>query len=116
MTIGIWILGDQLWAEQTALQSCLQQHQHTPVLFIDSLYHAQHLPYHLQKLVLVWSAMRHFADELRQAGWSVTYEQADDFTTPLLDWIQQHQITELRVMTPSDRPFRSLSQIYVINP
>lgn len=108
MTIGIWILGDQLWSGQSALQSAVPQQ--TPVLFIESLHHAQKLPYHLQKLVLVWSAMRHFAEELRQAGWSVTYAQAEDFETPLLDWIKQYQITELRVMTPTDRPFTQLIQ------
>ncbi len=110
MTTGVWVLGDQLWAGQSALQSCRQQHQQTPVLFIESLHHAQELPYHLQKLVLVWSAMRHFAEELRQDGWSVSYVQAEDFRTPLLDWVKQYQITQLQVMTPVDRPFAKLIQ------
>ncbi|MDX2231296.1 MAG: cryptochrome/photolyase family protein [Leptolyngbyaceae cyanobacterium bins.349] len=110
MTTGIWILGDQLWLGQSALQSCLAQKQQTPILFIESLHHAQKRPYHLQKLVLVWSAMRHFAAELQQDGWPVTYQQAEDFQTPLQNWITQHQITELRVMTPSDRPFIKLIQ------
>lgn len=108
MTTGVWVLGDQLWAGQSALSSCASQHKQTPVIFIESLHHAQELPYHLQKLVLVWSAMRHFAAELRNSGWSVTYTQAADFQTPLVDWIEQHQITELRVMAPSDRPFAKL--------
>jgi deoxyribodipyrimidine photolyase-related protein len=116
MTIGVWVLGDQLWAGQSALQSCGcvavppggNRTQSTPVIFIESLHHAQELPYHLQKLVMVWSAMRHFADELRQDGWEVTYKQDVDFKTPLLAWIEQHQITELRVMTPTDRPFVKL--------
>lgn len=110
MTTGVWVLGDQLWIGQSALQSCIQQHEQTPVLFIESLRHAQELPYHLQKLVLVWSAMRHFAEELRQDGWSVSYVQAEDFRTPLLDWIGHYHITELRVMTPVDRPFTKLIQ------
>lgn len=110
MTIGVWVLGDQLWVGQSALQSCLQQHRQTPVLFVESLQHAQKLPYHLQKLVLVWSAMRHFAEELRQAGWTVDYRQAEDFQTPLLQWVQQHCITELRIMAPVDRPFAQLIQ------
>jgi deoxyribodipyrimidine photolyase-related protein len=108
MTIGIWVLGDQLWMGQSALQSCGASR--TPVLFVESMHHAQKLPYHLQKLVLVWSAMRHFAADLRQDGWDVTYVQAEDFQTPLLNWIQQAKITELRVMTPVDRPFAKLIQ------
>ncbi|MBW4693308.1 MAG: cryptochrome/photolyase family protein [Lyngbya sp. HA4199-MV5] len=105
MTIGIWVLGDQLWAEQAALQSCVEERSHTPVILIESLHHVQERPYHLQKLVLVWSAMRHFAAELRQAGWTVTYQQAEDFLKPLKAWIETYHITELRVMVPNDRPF-----------
>ncbi len=108
MTSGVWVLGDQLWANQSALQSGVPQEM--PVLMIESWQHGQELPFHLQKLVLVWSAMRHFAEELRQAGWTVTYAQAEDFKAPLLEWIQQYQITELRLMTPTDRPFTQLIQ------
>lgn len=114
MTIGVWILGDQLWVGQSALQSCKDDRSQTPVILIESLQHAQMLPYHLQKLVFIWSAMRHFAEELRQANWAVTYVQATvqavDFQTPLRNWIEQNHITELRVMTPTDRPFLHLIQ------
>ena len=108
MTIGIWILGDQLWAGQAALKSCADRAIH-PVILIESLQHVQQRPYHKQKLVLVWSAMRHFAEELKQDGWSVTYyEQAQNFETPLREWVTEHQITEMRVMEPTDRPFADL--------
>ncbi len=106
MTIGIWILGDQLSQNQAALQSCRDRIAHTPVLFIESLEHIQARPYHQQKLILVWSAMRHFAQTLQAEGWPVTYcEQAADFVTPLHQWLRTQGITELRVMAPSDRPF-----------
>ncbi|MEM1367680.1 MAG: cryptochrome/photolyase family protein [Cyanobacteria bacterium P01_H01_bin.15] len=59
---------------------------------------------HRQKLVLVWSAMRHFAAELRAEGWEVTYVIADDFLTPLRGWIKAQGITELRIMRPNNRP------------
>lgn len=105
MTIGIWILGDQLWQGQAALASQSAQRADTPVLLIESQQHAQQRRYHAQKLVLVWSAMRHFAAELKDTGWSVNYEIADDFETPLRQWIDDHSISVLRVMEPSDRPF-----------
>ena len=54
--------------------------------------------------------MRHFAQELRDYGWPVTYAQAENFKTPLIDWIEQHQIKQLYVMTPTDRPFYQLIQ------
>jgi deoxyribodipyrimidine photolyase-related protein len=110
MTVGVWVLGDQLWSGQSALQSCLEQKENTPVIFIESMRHSQELPYHLQKLVLVWSAMRHFAKELEHDGWAVTYKISPDFQTPLMAWIEHHGITELRVMTPTDRPFAHLIQ------
>lgn len=110
MTTGIWILGTQLSLEQAALKSCEEGKENTPVIMIESQEYAAQRPYHQQKLVLVWSAMRHFAAQLQTAGWNVTYEAATDFITPLKDWVQQHQITELRVMTPSDRAFQDFIQ------
>jgi deoxyribodipyrimidine photolyase-related protein len=104
MTTGIWVLGDQLGMAQAALASHAQQRP--PVILIESLAHAQQRRYHPQKLVLVWSAMRHFAAELQAAGWPVTYvHQAQEFESPLKQWIEQHQITQLQIMEPSDRPF-----------
>ncbi|MBF2049495.1 MAG: cryptochrome/photolyase family protein [Elainella sp. C42_A2020_010] len=100
MTIGIWVLGDQLSLTQAALQS-----ERAPVILIESSQHVQERSYHRQKLVLVWSAMRHFAAELRQAGWDVSYEIAENFESPLRHWIKTHGITELRLMQPNDRPF-----------
>jgi len=105
MTTGVWVLGDQLYGGQSALaqrQSCQAE---TPVLLIESRHHVQQRRYHQQKLVLVWSAMRHFATELKEAGWAVSYEMAEDFATPLRQWIQQQGVTTLLVMEPSDRPF-----------
>ncbi|BCL36307.1 cryptochrome/photolyase family protein [Nostoc sp. MS1] len=109
MKIGVWILGDQLWEQQAALQSCSQK-ENLPVIFIESIQHIQTRRYHQQKLVLVWSAMRHFAEELQQKNYTVSYEIADDFAQPLQAWVRANQITELRVMTPSDRPFLHIIQ------
>jgi deoxyribodipyrimidine photolyase-related protein len=106
MTVGVWILGDQLTLEQSALQSVMAEQGRSPVLLIESLSHVRQRRYHAQKLVLVWSAMRHFAEELRQTGWDVTYSTAEDFFIPLRHWIETAGITELRVMQPSDRPLR----------
>jgi deoxyribodipyrimidine photolyase-related protein len=108
MTIGIWVLGDQLWQTQSALSSMADQKENAAVILIESYEHGRSRPYHQQKLVLVWSAMRHFAEELRQAGWQVDYRIAPTFEEPLHHWATERGITELRVMTPNDRPFRTL--------
>ncbi|MEO1210903.1 MAG: cryptochrome/photolyase family protein [Cyanobacteria bacterium J06638_20] len=110
MKQGIWVLGDQLSLQHAALQKMSDRPSQTPIVLIESRDWATQRPYHQQKLVLVWSAMRHFADELRQAGWPVTYHIAENFETPLQKWIAAEGITELLVMQPSDRPFRQLIQ------
>ncbi len=110
MTIGIWILGDQLNQQQSALLSCALDKESTPVILIESRSHARLRPYHKQKLVLVWSAMRHFARELTADGWRVTYKIDEDFLAPLKKWIEEMGITQLRLMMPNDRSFLPLIQ------
>lgn len=39
---------------------------------------ATHVKHHKQKLVLIFSAMRHFAEELRAGGLNVDYVRLDD--------------------------------------
>lgn len=109
MSVGVWVLGDQLWEGQAALQTC---DRNTPVLMIESIAHAQERPFHLQKIVLVWSAMRHFAEELRSQGWQVDYAIEESFEAPLLQWIHDRAITELRIMQPVDRPFQQMLQAW----
>jgi len=109
MVTGIWVLGDQLWTGQAALSSCEKAKKQTPVILIESPNYARARPYHRQKLVLIWSAMRHFAEELRSEGWLITYRKsADDFETPLKEWIKNNDITEVRLVMPNDRPFVEL--------
>lgn len=110
MTTGVWVLGDQLWQEQAALAHNQAQREQTPVLFIESRQHVQQRRYHKQKLILVWSAMRHLSAELKDAGWPVTYAIAEEFETPLRQWIDDQNITTLQVMAPSDRPFAQFLQ------
>lgn len=102
---GIWILGDQLWQGQAALAA--QQHERgkTPVIAIESTTWVNQRRYHRQKLVLVWSAMRHFIRELQTTGWPATWAESTHFAEALIPWIQDHQIDRLLVMAPADRPF-----------
>jgi deoxyribodipyrimidine photolyase-related protein len=109
---GIWILGDQLNPDHPALlalQRELGQHgarSHCRVLLIESTSVLGLRAYHQQKLVLVWSAMRHFAAELAADGWMVDYREAESFGEALAAWIAEQGIAELEVMEPAERPFR----------
>jgi deoxyribodipyrimidine photolyase-related protein len=107
MTTGLWILGDQLNPGQSALELHATRKAEVRVLLVESASVLAQRRYHRQKLVLVWSAMRHFAAELRQAGWQVDYAIADTFERALETWIAEHGITELHLMEPADRPFRA---------
>ncbi len=112
MGTGIWILGDQLTLAHPALVALEQRHgpdqahRQCRLLLIESSSVLAWRRYHRQKLVLVWSAMRHFAAELRAAGWSVDYVEAGSFAEALTGWIRDQGIRELQVMEPSERPFR----------
>ncbi|MEO0836498.1 MAG: cryptochrome/photolyase family protein [Cyanobacteria bacterium J06642_3] len=115
MTVGIWILGDRLTTTQLSLQNNQSSRQKTPVILIESSNYVRQRSYHQQKLVLIWSAMRHFAEELKADNWQVTYEVAADFLTPLKSWIEQYQITEIQITTPCDRPFLKLIKSLDLN-
>ena len=104
MKTGIWILGNQLHLTQAALQTCHHISQ-VSIILIESYSHIKQRRYHKQKLVLIWSAMRHFAEELRSKGYSVTYKIAGDFQTSLQEWVNVNQINDLRIMSPNDKPF-----------
>ena len=104
MSLGIWVLGDQLSQAQAALAST--QPDAARVLLVESSSVLGQRAYHRQKLVLVWSAMRHFAEELRQAGWTVDYRISEQFGESVRDWITCHGIEQMRLMEPADRGFR----------
>ncbi|MGB9958208.1 cryptochrome/photolyase family protein [Haloferax prahovense] len=69
----VWVLGDQLDPSAAPLQS------DDRVLMIEAHAFGDRLPYHPQKLALVFSAMRHFRDDLRDRGYEVTYVEAETF-------------------------------------
>ena len=58
--------------------------------FIESVEKGASLPWHRQKLVLILSAMRHFADALLAAGYRIDYRRADSYEAGLLAAAQQH--------------------------
>jgi deoxyribodipyrimidine photolyase-related protein len=69
----VWLLGDQLDPTTTPLDTA------DHVLLIEAHAFAERRRYHPQKLTLVFSAMRHFREELRDRGYEVTYLEAETF-------------------------------------
>lgn len=102
---GVWVLGDQLSPQQAALAA--QGTGAARVLLLESESALLQRRCHRQKLVLVWSAMRHFAQELAAAGWVVDHREVTSFSIGLGAWVQEHGIHELHLMEPAERPFRA---------
>ena len=76
MTTLIPILGDQLSLDLANLAAV--DRQTSIVLMAEVADEAAYVPHHKQKLALVFSAMRHFADALRADGWQVDYRRLEE--------------------------------------
>ena len=72
----ILILGDQLSPNIAALQNGNKDRD--VVVMAEVMAEATYVPHHPKKIALVLSAMRKFAEWLRQEGWTVAYTQLDD--------------------------------------
>lgn len=76
MTVLLPVLGDQLSIGLASLRA------HDPgaavVLMMEVGAEATYVPHHPKKIAFIFSAMRHFAEELRAAGWRVDYVRLDD--------------------------------------
>ena len=72
----VLILGDQLSMDMAALRAA--DPARDIVVMAEVRAEGTYVPHHPQKIVMILSAMRHFADELRAAGWTVAYSRLDD--------------------------------------
>jgi deoxyribodipyrimidine photolyase-related protein len=105
----VWILGDQLLEAHPAL-ACAADKAGAHVLLIESGRRARKLPYQRKRLVLLFSAMRHYAAELRQQGFEVDYVQADSFAAGLKEHIARHRPAKLVTMAAASYPGRQFQE------
>lgn len=77
------------------------------VLMMEVRHEAKTVPHHRTKLIYIFSAMRHFAKALREAGWTVDYVELTDaenthaFTSEVQRALKRHDIENIRVCEPS---------------
>lgn len=69
------ILGDQLSLTLASLRG--RTKDDTIIVMMEVWDEATYVKHHKQKIALIFSAMRHFADELRSDGWTVDYVALD---------------------------------------
>ncbi|WP_195155816.1 cryptochrome/photolyase family protein, partial [Halorubrum sp. AJ67] len=98
-----WLLGDQLNPDLDVLADA------DDVLLIEAHGFADRKPYHAHKLTVVFSAMRHFRDRLREGGHDVTYVRAESFGEGLDEFFAERSAEtegggdapDLRLMRPA---------------
>ena len=101
----IWILGDQLFPSHPLLTS---PEPDLLVGMIESAPRATHLRYHQQKLTLLFSAMRHYAADLKKRKFHTLYHHLSDspigadYSTVLDGWIQEYRIREIHLLDPNE--------------
>ena len=110
--ITVWILGDQLLQLHPGLRmaEAAVGRAHVRVLLIESAARLAQQPYQRKKLVLILSAMRHYALELEQAGFHVDYRRAPDFLSGLQAHCADFGTSRLVTMAAAEEPTRRLQQ------
>ncbi len=100
------ILGDQLSPEISSLAD--RKPEDTVILMMEVAEETSYVRHHKAKIALILAAMRHFAQDLRQAGWTVDYIRLDDpdntgsFTGEVARAIDRHNVRGLQVTEPGE--------------
>ncbi|MEO1014535.1 MAG: cryptochrome/photolyase family protein [Pseudomonadota bacterium] len=102
----ILVLGDQL---SHGLASIAAGDPARDVIVMgEVMAEATYVRHHRKKLVFIFSAMRHFAEELRAGGWRVDYTQLDaaqgrrSFTELVRDAVTRHRAKRVCVVEPGE--------------
>lgn len=106
------ILGDQLTRGVSCLNDIDRKKDH--VFMVEVHDETVYVKHHKQKIVLLLSAMRHFAEELKQEGLNVTYVRLEDkgntgsFTGELYRAIKKLKPSKLIVTEPGEYRVRKM--------
>ncbi|MBW0145450.1 cryptochrome/photolyase family protein [Sphingomicrobium clamense] len=101
MATLIPVLGDQLSLDLSSLD--VEDRSDCIVLMMEVWDEATYVRHHQQKIALIFSAMRHFAEELREGGYEVDYVKLDDddnsgsFTGEVERALARHDIDAIRI-------------------
>ena len=110
--ISVWILGDQLLERHPALVAAEAAvgREDLRLVMVESRQRTGKLPYQRKKLVLLFSAMRHYAAELRRQGYQVDIVQATTFAEGLRQHVLSWQPVQLITMAASEYAGRRWQQ------
>ncbi len=103
----IFILGDQLSANLSSLKDA--DPEQDAILMCEVKDETEYVPHHKRKIAFILSAMRHFAKEMEELGWTVDYVKLDDgentgsFTGELSRAVDRHNPDGVTLTEPSER-------------
>ncbi|MEP0940484.1 MAG: cryptochrome/photolyase family protein [Rhizobiaceae bacterium] len=115
------LFGDQL----SHGMSCLEQSDKadTVLLMAEVVEEATYIQHHKKKIAFIFSAMRHFAEELRGQGWHVDYVRLDDeensgnFVDEIQRAIQRHDCRRVLLTEPSEwRVLKAMKDLAGVSP
>ena len=102
----VWVLGDQLHRHSGALAAA-DPATHR-VLLVESQGLWERKAWHRQRLHLVVTALRRFADELRAEGFTVDLRRAPSLAAGVRAHVAEHRPTRIRAMEPMSYDGRAL--------
>jgi deoxyribodipyrimidine photolyase-related protein len=104
MRVSVWILGDQLLKQHPALTAAEAEAgcDDLRVVLVESRARSVRLAYQRKKLVLIFSAMRHYAAELGQHGYAVDYVRAADMPGGLQEHVASYRPERIYCMAASE--------------
>jgi deoxyribodipyrimidine photolyase-related protein len=105
--VSVWILGDQLLENHPALAVVDKR---ACIVLVESYQRSVKLPYQRKKLVLMFSAMRHYAQHLRSRGYCVDYRQAQTFSEALRQHVHDYHPSRLVTMAAASYTGRRFQQ------
>lgn len=104
----LWVFGDQL---NTALGAFTNADpQHDVVLIIQSQEKISSRPWHQQRLHFLLSSMQHFANDLREQGFTVDYRHAVSMSTGFAEHVAEFAPSEVIASEPNSYAARQLVQ------
>ena len=107
----VLVLGDQLNLGSAAFDDF--DAARDALLMIEAKHEATYVPQHKQRLVLFFSAMRHFRDELRERGFTVHYaalgskHNRGSFREEVPRWVQK---TRAETLVVGDNDLESMDE------
>ena len=108
----ILVLGDQLTPSLSSLAA--GDPKRDVVLMAEVVEEATYVRHHKKKIALIFSAMRHFADELRAAGWTVDCRtisetgKSGSFTSEVAHALKAHKPSAIIVTEPGEYRVRDM--------